>query len=63
MNPSEDNLARAVVWLMALVGLAFFSYGSYSLVDEGYNVRALWIAGGGFVLVLAAFAALSSVRR
>ena len=63
MSSSEEKLARPVVWLMLLGGVALVIYGAYDLLSVGYNVRGLWIAGGGVVFVLAAYAGLSERRR
>jgi hypothetical protein len=62
MNLTEDKVARTLVWLMLPVGVALMGYGGYDILSIGYNVRGLWIAGGGLVLVLASYAALSDRR-
>ena len=63
MNSPEEKLARPVVWLMLFGGVALMIYGAYGLLTDGYNLRWLWITGGGLVFALASFPALAERRR
>ena len=63
MNSSEEKLARPLVWLMLLGGVALMIFGASGLLSDGYNLRGLWITGGGLVFALASYPALVERRR
>jgi hypothetical protein len=63
MQSRDEKLARPLVWLMLLGGLALIVYGAYGLLTDGYNLRGLWITGSGLVFILASYAGLSERQR
>jgi uncharacterized membrane protein YphA (DoxX/SURF4 family) len=63
MHSTQDRAAHVLIWLMLLGGLVAMISGGMEMMAEGYGLRALWLIGGGLVLVLASGAWIAEARR
>ncbi|MEO7600134.1 MAG: hypothetical protein ABIV50_14455 [Opitutus sp.] len=63
MHSTQDRAAYFIIWLMLLAGVAAMVGGILEMSSAGYGLRALWLLGGGFVLVLASSVWIADARR